>query len=281
MATRSVTAQVTDTVCLLARWQAASLYLREIDALRLELSMQGGSAELLARVGDADEPYRLLLRDVRDRLSATLRAIEDRLEGRGGDHPLPLVTVEQIAGPLALCRRSLEQTGNGLLARGRLLDLQRRVAAFGVTLVRLDLRQDASRHTETLSAITRQLGLGDYATWSEDERQRFLLQELESRRPLIPADLPASPDVQEVLDTFRAAANIAPGSLGAYVISMALAPSDVLAVELLQKEAHLPAPLRVVPLFETMEALAGAGTTLRRSAGGAVVSRSGAKAGRK
>ena len=89
------------------------------------------------------------------------------------------------------------------------------------------------------------------------------MQELESRRPLIPADLPASPDVQEVLDTFRAAAAIAAGSLGAYVISMALAPSDVLAVELLQKEAHLPAPLRVVPLFETMEALAGAGTTLR------------------
>ncbi len=40
---------------------------------------------------------------------------------------------------------------------------------------------------------------------------------------------------------------------------MALAPSDVLAVELLQKEAHLPAPLRVVPLFETMEALARGG----------------------
>ncbi len=72
--------------------------------------------------------------------------------------------------------------------------------------MRLDLRQDASRHTEALSAITRQLGLGDYATWSEDERQTFLLQELESRRPLIPADLPASPEVQEVLDTFRAAA---------------------------------------------------------------------------
>ena len=131
----------------------------------------------------------LLLRDVRDRLSGTLRAIEDRLEGRGGDQVLPLVTVDEIAEPLALCRRSLEQTGNGLLARGRLLDLQRRVAAFGVTLVRLDLRQDASRHTEALSAITRQVGLGDYAAWSEDQRQRFLLQELESRRPLIPADL--------------------------------------------------------------------------------------------
>ena len=260
----AVTAQVTDTACLLARWQAASLYLREIDALRLELSMRDGSAELSARVGQADEPYRVLLRDVRERLSATLRAIEDRLDGRSLDQPLPLVTLAELAEPLALCRRSLEQTGNGLLARGRLLDLQRRVAAFGVTLVRLDLRQDASRHTEALSAITRHLGLGDYGAWTEDERQRFLLQELESRRPLIPDDLQASSEVREVLDTFATAAAIAPGSLGAYVISMALAPSDVLAVELLQKEAHLPVPLRVVPLFETMEALAGAGTTLAR-----------------
>jgi phosphoenolpyruvate carboxylase len=259
-----VTARVTETVCLLARWQAADLYLREVDALRLELSMRDGSHELAAAVGAVDEPYRVLLRGVRDRLAATLRAIEDHLDGRTAAGPLPLVTHDELAAPLALCRRSLEQTGNGLLARGRLLDLERRVAAFGVTLVRLDLRQDASRHTEALTAITRHLGLGAYADWAEEERQRFLLAELASRRPLIPADLETSPDVREVLDTFRAAAAIAPGSLGGYVISMALAPSDVLAVELLQKEAHLAPPLRVVPLFETMEALKEAGATLRR-----------------
>ena len=256
----AVTAEVTETVCLLARWQAANLYLREVDALRLELSMRDGSPELVERAGQADEPYRALLRQLREQLATTLRAIEDRLEGRGGE-PV-LFTAAQIAEPLALCRRSLERTGNGLLARGRLLDLQRRVAAFGVTLVRLDLRQDASRHTEALSAITRHLGLGDYASWPEAERQRFLLAELDSRRPLVPADLPASPDVREVLETFRAASRIDAGSLGAYVISMTLAPSDVLAVELLQKEAHVARRLPVVPLFETMEALSGAGDTL-------------------
>jgi phosphoenolpyruvate carboxylase len=259
-----VTARVTETVCLLARWQAASLYLREIDALRLELSMRDGSKELMDRVGDADEPYRALLRGVRDQLAATLRGIEDHLEGRGPAGPLPLVSRDDLAAPLALCRRSLEATGNGLLAKGRLLDLERRVAAFGVTLVRLDLRQDAARHTDALSAITAHLGLGTYAEWSEAERQTFLLTELASRRPLIPPDLQASAEVRETLETFRTAAAIAADSLGAYVISMALAPSDVLAVELLQKEARIAAPLRVVPLFETMEALAGAGETLRR-----------------
>jgi phosphoenolpyruvate carboxylase len=41
-----------------------------------------------------------------------------------------------------------------------------------------------------------------------------------------------------VLDTFRVAARLGSASLGAYVISMAQRASDVLAVELLQKEAR-------------------------------------------
>ena len=187
----AVTAQVTATVVLLARWQAASLDLGEVDALRLELSMSDGSPELMERTKGAAEPYRALLREPRERLSATLRAIEDRLARNDVLDPFPFISSSELAEPLALCRRSLEQTGNGLLARGRLLDLQRRLAAFGVTLVRLDLRQDASRHTEALSAITAHLGLGNYGDWNEEERQRFLLQELESRRPLVP---PATPD---------------------------------------------------------------------------------------
>ena len=170
----AVTSKVTASVVLLARWQAASLYLREIEALRLELSMSDGSPELMARANGAPEPYREVLRDVRDRLAATLRDIEERLDRSAPLDPCTLVSSVQLAEALALCRRSLEQTGNGLLARGRLLDLQRRVAAFGATLVRLDLRQDASRHTAALSVLTKALGAGDYAAWDESARQRFL-----------------------------------------------------------------------------------------------------------
>jgi len=256
----AVTAKVTATVVLLARWQAASLYLREVDALRLELSMSGGSPELIERTNGAAEPYRALLRAPRERLAATLRAIEDRLDRDDVLDPFPFISAAELAEPLALCRRSLEQTGNGILARGGLLDLQRRLAAFGVTLVRLDLRQDASRHTEALSAITTHLGLGNYAEWNEEARERFLLQELESRRPLVPPDLEATPEVREVFETFRIASLLPPESVGAYVISMTMRPSDVLAVELLQKAARVAVPQRVVPLFETMRALEDAGT---------------------
>src|SRR5262249_9979447 len=193
-----------------------------------------------------------------DRLGATLRAIEDRRERRAPLEPCSFVSSADLAEPLALCRRSLEQTGNGLLARGRLLDLQRRVAAFGATLVRLDLRQDASRHTVALAALTRALGIGDYAAWDEPARQRFLLDSIASP-PVVPTSIADTPDAAEVFATFRVAAELPPESLGASIISMTERPSDVLAVELLQTLAGIAAPQRVVPLFETMSALESAG----------------------
>jgi phosphoenolpyruvate carboxylase len=245
------------------RWQAASLYLHEFDELRFELSMTDASDEVRERVGDAYEPYRALLRDVRDRLVATLRNVEAQLDGKPVDSAPVIETEQELVEPLRLCHRSLTAMGDGLIADGRLRDLLRRVAAFGTTLVRLDIRQHASRHTDTLTTITRELGLGAYESWPEADRQAFLIRELSSRRPLIPPDLQASAEVREVLATFRTMTTLPSHALGAYVISMATRPSDVLAVELLQKEAGVSHPLRVVPLFETIEDLRNAGSVLR------------------
>ena len=122
-------------------------------------------------------------------------------------------------------------------------------------MVRIDIRQESARHTDVLDELTRHLELGAYSDWDEAERQKFLIAELGSKRPLIPENMPASDEVQEVLDTFRMLATLPRDSLGAYVISMARQPSDVLAVELLQKEARVAEPLRVVPLFETISDL--------------------------
>jgi phosphoenolpyruvate carboxylase len=68
--------------------------------------------------------------------------------------------------------------------------------------------------------------------------------------------------VKDVVDTFRMIATIPRGSLGAYVITMAAEPSDILAVALLQKLAGIAVPLRIVPLFETSRDLQNAGRTL-------------------
>ena len=265
----NVTPQVTVEACLLARWMAADLYSREIDALRAELSLRDGSVELMERVDGAREPYRALLRDVCERLEATRDGIEVLLEGHEPDTSVTsrmYWDVTDLAEPLHLCKRSLEETGGHHLARGRLLDILRRITCFGLTLVRLDLRQESTRHTEALGAVTRDLKLGPYADWDEQRRQAFLSRELETggeriANAFVQTDR-FSDDVRDVLETFRAAATIHRDSLGAYVISMAERPSDVLSVELLQMAAGVTPPLRVVPLFETVSDLRGAGASL-------------------
>lgn len=71
-------------------------------------------------------------------------------------------------------------------------------------------------------------------------------------------------EVRDVLETLRVVAELPSDSFGAYVISMATAPSDVLIVELLQRECKVLAPLRVVPLFEKLADLESASACLSR-----------------
>ncbi len=256
----NVTPDVTGNATLLSRWVAADLYVIEIDALRSELSMTSGSPELMKLAGEEREPYRVVLKGLRDRIAQARFRIEEALRVEGGWRHVPS---PEILEPLMVCYRSLHETGNGIIAEGRLLDLIRRAHTFGSSLVRLDVRQDAARHKALLAAITRALGEGDYGEWDEKRRQEFLLRELASRRPLMPQGIALTDEEQDVFDTFRAIAAIAPSSLGAYVITMASQPSDILAVALLQKEAAVARPLRIVPLFETIADLRGAGNTMR------------------
>ncbi len=262
----NVTHEVTREVLLLARWMAADLLWKDIDALRADLSMADCSPELRARVGeDSREPYRDLLREVRYRLARTRAWADAALQDENADASDIYLHSEALFEPLKLCYDSLCSTGLATIANGNLLDVLRRLACFGVELLKLDIRQESTRHTRTIDAITEYLGIGSYAGWSEAERQAFLLQELKNPRPLLPDHPDAaeqsalcSPDVQETLATFDVLAKQPADSLGAYVISMAESPSDVLAVMLLQQKAEVPCLLRVVPLFETLSDLDGA-----------------------
>jgi phosphoenolpyruvate carboxylase len=260
-----VTPDVTRQACLLARWMAADLYLAEVTALRGELSMRDASEELRDHVGDSREPYRAFLASVRDRLHATRSAADAALEGRtlSAESEVPYRTAEELAEALRVCYRSLTETGAEIVARGRLLDLLRRTACFGLTLVRLDLRQEASRHTEALDAISRTLGEGPYADLSEEARVEWLSRHLERGGRDVRAAIETANGfqgpVRDVIETCRIAAAVPPESLGAYVISMARAPSDVLGVELLQEAHSVTPPLRIVPLFETVSDLRQAG----------------------
>ena len=251
-----INARVTREVLMLGRWMAADLYLRDVETLQTDLSMAECNGPLRNRVGDDPEPYRALLRVVRERLLAT-RAWAETLEPA----PPPGVyhATEDLYEPLALCDASLRDVGMEIIADGPLKDTLRRVQAFGVTLVNLDIRQNADRHTAVLDEVTRYLGAGGrpggYADWEEPERCEFLLDELRGRRPLFPADWPMSAESREVLDTCAVIAEQNGDGISEYIVSRTRSPSDVLAAVLLLRESGLRANLPIVPLFETLDDL--------------------------
>ncbi|KAL8506401.1 hypothetical protein ACS0TY_017328 [Phlomoides rotata] len=281
-----VTPEVTRDVCLLARMMAANLYFSQIEDLMFELSMWRCSDELRERADDLhksskrdakhyiefwkkippNEPYRVILGDVRDKLYHTRERARQLLADGISDVPAEstFTNVEEFLEPLELCYRSLYACGDQAIADGSLLDFLRQVSTFGLSLVRLDIRQEADRHTDVLDAITRHLKIGSYKEWSEERRQEWLLSELDGKRPLFGADLPKTEEMADVLDTFNVLAELPSDSFGAYIISMATAPSDVLAVELLQQECHVKNPLRVVPLFEKLADLEAAPAAVSR-----------------
>ena len=163
-----------------------------------------------------------------------------------------------------LCYRSLLEQGLDTIANGHLLDTLRRVACFGLTLVRLDVRQESSRHTDVMAEICDYYGMSGYADWSEEEKQAFLLKELQSRRPLIPRHWTPSDEVREVLDTMALLATEAGDGVTCYIISMASEPSDVLSVALLLQDSGVRRHFPVVPLFETLDDLQQSEARMRK-----------------
>ncbi|CAL5212849.1 unnamed protein product [Lathyrus oleraceus] len=281
-----VTPEVTRDVCLLARMMVANLYFSQIEDLMFELSMWRCNDEIRSRAEELyssakrdakhyiefwkqvppTEPYRVILGDVRDKLYNTRERARQLLANGSSEIPQEstFTNVEQFLEPLELCYRSLCACGDQPIADGSLLDFLRQVSTFGLSLVRLDIRQESDRHTDVMDAITNHLEIGSYREWSEERKQEWLLSELGGKRPLFGPDLPKTEEIADVLDTFHVIAELPSDSFGAYIISMATAPSDVLAVELLQRECGVKQPLRVVPLFEKLADLETAPAALAR-----------------
>ncbi|KAJ3692147.1 hypothetical protein LUZ60_012497 [Juncus effusus] len=281
-----VTPEVTRDVCLLARMMAANLYYSQIEDLMFELSMWRCNDELRAHANrihsssyteakhyiefwktiPPNEPYRVVLGEVRDKLYNTRERARHLLSSGESDiePELTFTNIEEFLEPLELCYRSLCECGDKPIADGSLLDFLRQVSTFGLSLVKLDIRQESDRHTDVLDAVTTHLGLGSYRSWPEEKRQEFLLAEVKSKRPLFGHDLPKTEEISDVLNTLYVISELPHDCFGAYIISMATAPSDVLAVALLQKECRVKKPLRVVPLFEKLADLEAAPAAMAR-----------------
>ena len=218
------------------------------------------------------EPYRLKLSYVKKRLENT-RERNWRLYN-GDDiqreklkqvHPGTYYqSAAEFLGQLRLIQRNLKETG---LTCGDLDDLICQVEIYGFNLAHLDIRQESLRHSDTINEIADYLQIlpRPYNELSEQERIEWLVAELQTRRPLIPTELPFSAQSCETIETFRVVRQLqqefSPAICQTYVISMSHDVSDLLEVLLLAKESGLYDPstgegtLQVVPLFETVEDL--------------------------
>lgn len=262
----NVTAEVTRDVLMLARWMAADLYLRDVEHLNASLSMHEADAVVRRQAGDDREPYRAVLKQVRDRLLRT-RDWAEQLDLRVPDgEDVIYLRTEELLEPLECCYTSLVESGMRTIADGALLDTLRRIGCFGVHLLSLDIRQSSERHSNVIGEITTWLGIGTtpYSQWSQEEKIKWLLEEIESRRPLFPDRWPVSEDSAEVLATCRLIAEEGGAAIKQYVISMASTPADVLEVILLLVASGLRRRIRIVPLFETLDDLDNAALCLER-----------------
>lgn len=267
----NVTANVTGEVLYLARWMAADLYLRDLANLSSQLSMVQASAELKAWVGDCNEPYRECLNQLKKKLQQTKTWAGESARLKTHSSLPHISELETLFEPLMLCYTSLCETGMEGIARGDLLDVIRRLSCFGLTLTRLDIRQESDRHSQVVAELCEYYQLGDYLNWDEEQKQIFLLKELHSKRPLLPPQAEAcelsadkameeeywqpSNECNEVLKTMQVIAEQGEKGIGNYIISMASEPSDILSVALLLKACGVERRLPIVPLFETLEDL--------------------------
>jgi phosphoenolpyruvate carboxylase len=215
---------------------------------------------------NAGETYRQFLTLARERVR-TMRGSGESAHG--------YTTPEELLVDLRMVERSLRENGQDLIADGDLHDVIRQVEVFGFHLATLDLREHARRHELALAEAFRLTSVEcGYDALPEADRVALLRREIANPRPLIPADLPQfSDDARLVIETFRTArmllANDHRRAISTYVISGTDAPSDVLEVLLLMKEASLAQPggaravLKIAPLFEQGNTLRDAATTMR------------------
>ena len=223
--------------------------------------------ELAAQLAalNPEEPYRRALTFLRERVRATL-------QHEPGAYGEPA----ELLSDLRLVERSLIEGAGEYTAAGDLHDVIRQVEVFGFHFARLDIREHARVHRRSLAEIYSVLGIrDDYETLSEEERMALLAHDIADRRPLIPADIAGfSPGTRETVETFRMLHDALSGNhrraVQTYIVSGTEAPSDLLEVLLLMKEASLAeaggegAWLRIVPLFEAGTTLAEAPATMDR-----------------
>ncbi|WP_431774648.1 phosphoenolpyruvate carboxylase [Streptomyces cucumeris] len=280
----NVTPEVTREVLILQHEHGITDALEIIDDLRAALSSSIRNSEaseelldslqrdleLLPEISprykrlNAEEPYRLKATCMRQKLINTReRLASDTPHQPGRDY---LGTAELLAD-LHLIQDSLRAHRGRLIADGRLERALRTLAAFGLQLATMDVREHADAHHHALGQLFDRLGEESwrYADMPRDYRRKLLAKELRSRRPLAPSPAPLDAAGTKTLGVFRTIRDsferFGPEIVESYIISMCQGSDDVFAAAVLAREAGLIdlhagwAKIGIVPLLETTDEL--------------------------
>jgi phosphoenolpyruvate carboxylase len=218
-----------------------------------EAAMPRTVASIGAR--NAAEPYRRKLSFAWERLDP---------EGER-----PYRAASELVADLEVIQRSLRANRGERAARRSVGRLVRQARTFGFHLARLDVRQHSERIHEAVGEWVGDIA-DRYHDMPEPERARLLESLLDSPVTLPEPEL-ITPAGQEITRTFhelaRAVDEHGPQAAGTVIVSFTQRPSDLLAAQLLSKQAGLIGPegsnVDLVPLFESIEDLRRAPDTLR------------------
>jgi phosphoenolpyruvate carboxylase len=215
-----------------------------------------------------DEPYRRLLYLMHGRLQQNLEYIEAKLNE---EKPIEksrfaYSSEDEFLADLQLIHDSLCGHGDESIANADLKDLIRLVQTFGFFLMRLDIRQESTIHTDAVTDLLSHLGV-DYPSLNEQERLQLLASHVASATIIDTQHLALKDMTREVLEVFNVIREmrkeISPKAFNNYVISMTHEASHVMEVLFLAHQAGLAGynagepycDIHISPLFETIEDL--------------------------
>ncbi|MFB7997724.1 phosphoenolpyruvate carboxylase [Streptomyces sp. NPDC056002] len=241
-----------------------------LDSLRNDLERLPEISPRYKRL-NAEEPYRLKATCIRQKLENT----KERL-ARGTAHVdgRDYLGTAELLQDLTLIQTSLREHRGALFADGRMNRTIRTLAAFGLQLATMDVREHADAHHHALGQLFDRLGEESwrYADMPREYRQKLLAKELRSRRPLAPSPAPLDAAGEKTLGVFhtvkRALDVFGPEVIESYIISMCQGADDVFAAAVLAREAGLVdlhggwAKIGIVPLLETTDELRAADVIL-------------------
>ncbi|HSF71230.1 MAG TPA: phosphoenolpyruvate carboxylase, partial [Methylotenera sp.] len=201
---------------------AFKFYIKQLDVLRRELSI----STRLVNVNPAvlalahlsldqsphrlDEPYRLALNGIYDRLIATAQQLLPQLELRETDNlSAPYASADELLAQLNVLVDSLREFGGEALIYTRLGKLTKAIETFGFHLATVDIRQSSDMHEAVIKELFNKAGYDfEYDELTEEEKIETLLDELKQPRLLFSPYQQYSEFVHSEIDVLNKAREI-------------------------------------------------------------------------